>query len=211
MDNIITLKKNKPNLYKTFNEYLENEESRYSNLFSTNEYLDYFIRKYCKKSKRKSNSFDFDDDYYDYTSNKKGRKNKKAKRKCHPLYDDYEFNDDELIYSKKRNRKKKSNKLASSYDDDFDNKTIYFYNDFINNPDDVVEFCSIYEFDKFLEEKGINISSEEIKNIKRREITHCCVNPEIQAKEKRVELITDSSFGSLFWQCSNNVDDINFN
>lgn len=87
------------------------------------------------------------------------------------------------------------------YDAQLDNKTIYFYRD-VDNPDVNTEiFYSLHDFDNFLTEQGIEINDDEVRNIMTREVSHCCINPDIRATKGEVQLISDNSYGGLHWQC----------
>lgn len=202
---MIVLKKNKPNLKAMFDNYLkevDKKEKEY-NLFDK-EYKNYLINKY----KREEEEYEDDEDLYDMFGYSKSKNWDRTRR----ILQGY------LDKSSKRKGKKQSNKRGKRggkktknrniidennmmYDAQLDNKTIYFYRD-VDNPDVNTEiFYSLHDFDNFLTEQGIEINDDEVRNIMTREVSHCCINPDIRATKGEVQLISDNSYGGLHWQC----------
>lgn len=202
---MIVLKKNKPNLKTMFDNYLkevDKKEKEY-NLFDK-EYKNYLINKY----KREEEEYEDDEDLYDMFGYSKSKNWDRTRR----ILQGY------LDKSSKRKGKKQSNKRGKRggkktknrniidennmmYDAQLDNKTIYFYRD-VDNPDVNTEiFYSLHDFDNFLTEQGIEINDDEVRNIMTREVSHCCINPDIRATKGEVQLISDNSYGGLHWQC----------
>lgn len=147
-------------------------------------------------------NLDYDDDVYDsyfpinvsFNSSTKKKNKGNNKRGCRG--------------SKSLKKNKALNKLRSRFnfddvDEDYgdnDYKIIYYYRD-INNPEDYNEFTNLYEFEEFLNEEGIKVSSFEAVNLMTRCVSHCCVNPSDRLNGE-LNLITDSSYGSLVYECS---------
>lgn len=200
---VISIKKNKPNLVNSFNQYLEkvkeDEKNYYDDLITNPEYLLYLAKKYgsifsCHPTE--------DDDYDDIGYGK----SKKAWKKQRRLLEERNFKG-HFKKNKRGGKRMKGKKNRELFDDDdmlydahIDDKTIYYYRDF-NNPDDVEVFFSLHAFDQFTQEEGIEISEEEVNALMSRDISHCCINPDIKATNGEVQLVTDSSFGGLYWQC----------
>lgn len=201
---IISLKKNKPNIEKSFHDYLENEKTKAKNdmddLLKNPEYLLYLAKKYGCYDGSFIDDYEFDDTNCIYTS----QKNKKTSKKKHnnlPQFFEHET---------KRRKRGKKNKKRKKQLTDFCNteKRIYFYNCF-DNPDDVEIFNNVYDFDEFLNAEGIEVPKECVDEIMNRDIIHCCVNPDTVSTNGMAELIVDNSYGGLYWQCSEN-DEMEF-
>lgn len=206
---MITLKNKKPSLLTTFNKYLEEEKKREeeeSIKFSQSpEYLKYLVMRYGGMYCHPTEEDDYDDFDMGYGKSKKAWKRTKR------------FLEDSFGHSSKKhnkrgkrggsNKKKKYKELfdddsmGMSYDSSLEDKTIYYYRDF-NNPDDVEIFFNLHDFDQFLEEEGIDVSADEVTNLMTRDISHCCINPDIKSTGGTVQLITDSSYGGLYWSCA---------
>ena len=118
-------------------------------------------------------------------------------------------------FSSKRGKRgsKKGKSIPLYSDDNFlydsDEVTIYFYRD-INDPDKKEIFYSLYDFNEYLDGEGIYVSEYETKEIMKRCITHCCVDPYLRGVKNEPWLISDSSYGSLVWQVCGSNDDIIF-
>ena len=142
----------------------------------------------------------FDDDVYDsyYPANisfkssvhKRKYKNKRGCRGSNSLKNSKALNNVRSRFN--------FDDIDNDYDDDY--KIIYYYRD-INTPDDYNEFTNLYEFEEFLNEEGISIPSFEVVNLMTRCVSHCCINPSDRLNGK-LNLITDSSYGSLVYECS---------
>lgn len=193
---MIELKKDKPNFKQMFDNFLKESKKieDKKTLYGSKEYLQYLIEKYG------------DEDEYEFPLDNFGyEKSKKAWKKTRKLLENFT--------TKKKNKSSKRGKRGSKknknvfdeedmkYDVAMNEKTIYFYRDY-NDPDRCEVFFTLHDFDNFLEEEGINVSEEEVRNLMSREISHCCVNPDIKATHGNVELITDNSYGGLYWSCN---------
>ena len=132
-----------------------------------------------------------DDDYPYYGFSKKelkklyGRKSKKKKGKRHRHYDD-EMEDD--VYSN----------VDSAW------KEINFYED-IENELSVIQFSSIKEFSDYCEEQGIKVGNVDGENLMNWDRIHCCLDP-LSLKYGEKDLITDTSYGGLYWTVADDVD-----
>lgn len=136
----------------------------------------------------------FDDDYdYDSLCDYYSKKNKRGKRG-------------------KSKKSKSKRKVGSIYDNDDlfkdDYKLIYFYED-MDNPDDNVHiFYDVYEFDNFLNEKGINVKSEkDTLFILNNDVIHSCVDPSSR-ESGELKLLCENSYGSLRWEYASSDDEI---
>lgn len=107
--------------------------------------------------------------------------------------------------SKENKSKKKGNKhrysdvpsnkqdLRGSY------KCIRFYWD-VNNPDDNMEvFENVFEFDKYLEEQGISVSSDNVDKLLENDDSYCCLSP-VTLDGNSNELLVGDTFGDLSWK-----------
>ena len=154
------------------------------------ELLDSYQRKYSVTSPN----------YYDNDMNgRKGKRKRlrgKNKRKNLELFPRHMDG-----IGKKRYSDNKAN-MFSSHDD-----TMIFWYDDVDNPDNNLTFYSIFDFDKFLEENGINVSSEEINNLMSRGLSHCCLNPS-KCRDGILEIMSDSSYGGLRWACAESDDEL---
>lgn len=103
---------------------------------------------------------------------------------------------------------------GDSFDDDYDNdeedededsyfeeKFIYYYRD-ISQQDDVLEFNNLYEFEIFLDEEGVSLDENAIEYLTDETTIHCCINPYPLKDNGTVTLITDHSYGALYYMCS---------
>lgn len=96
-------------------------------------------------------------------------------------------------------------------DDDLDNednydepyKVIKFYEE-IENEMGVREFYSLKEFNEFCEEKGYNVSTTDYNNLVNWSVIHCCLDP-ISLKYGENDIITDNSYGALYWTVSDDM------
>lgn len=86
-------------------------------------------------------------------------------------------------------------------------KTIRFYRDY-DNPDDYHEFNNIYDFDEFCDIEGIDVGADEVSNLLRRDITHCCIDPSSSRKCGKPMLMTEASYGALRWACAESNDEL---
>lgn len=136
------------------------------------------------------------------------------------LYDNYDYfdYDDYPSYSdyynkwhnkgRKNKGKKNKHKVASllNYEDDF--KIIYFYED-VDNPDENVHvFHDIFEFDDFLQSKGISTQSDtDSLMLLNNEVIHCCIDP-TSRDNGDLKLLCDTSFGSLRWEYASKNDEV---
>ena len=62
-------------------------------------------------------------------------------------------------------------------------------------------FFSLHNFDEFLQENGIEVNEQEVNNLMNRETSFCTINPDIKKTNGTVQLITDGSYGGLYWSC----------
>lgn len=206
---IISIKKNKPNLMNSFNEYLEKvkeeEDNYYKDLANDPKYLLYLAKKYgslfsCHPTE--------EDEEYLYDGYSKNKKNWKRQKRLL-----LEGHNSRGHKNNKRGGKRQKNKKFKEFFDEEDmlydahvtDKTIYYYRDF-NQPEDVEVFFNLHDFDQFLQEEGIEVSTEEVNALMSRDISHCCINPDIRETKGNVELVTDSSYGGLYWQCCPETD-----
>lgn len=217
---MIIVKKNKPSLLVSFKKYLkeetEREEERIQRLSHNPNYLRETAIRYCG---RYSTSTDDDYGYYDdylQTYYKKHCKTiKKGEQTLDYLYNktNKKYNNRGKHGGKKRKCKNRFNDVKNIFQNDvsLEDKTIYYYRDF-NNPDNYEAFFNLHEFDQFLKEEGVHVNQNEISNLMTRDVSHCCINPDIQSTHGTVQLITDSSYGGLYWTCcsANSFSEDNF-
>lgn len=87
---------------------------------------------------------------------------------------------------------------------------IIFYNDVINNPDDIHEFDSIVKFADFLTTKGIYVSYNDANALFLSEETHCTYMNEFddQSGCNFPKLIMEQSYGSLRFAVAESNDDL---
>jgi hypothetical protein len=83
------------------------------------------------------------------------------------------------------------------YDAIAENKVVNFYPD-VDNPDYMETFYNLHDFDNYVAEQGIEISDDEVRNIMNRDISHCTV----QNINGKPQLVSDSSYGGLYWTCN---------
>lgn len=96
-------------------------------------------------------------------------------------------------------------------DDELDDEDVYepsykcikFYSD-INNEMSVREFHSLKEFNDFCSENGYYISTVDYGNLVNWSVVHCCLDP-ISAEYGENEIITDNSYGALYWTVSDDT------
>ena len=129
-----------------------------------------------------------------------------------------DFPDDDYPYyglSKKEMKKllkaQKKHKKHRHYIDDEDYggvdnewKEINFYED-IENELSVIQFSSIKDFSDYCEEEGINVGDVDGENLMNWDRIHCCLDP-LSLKYGEKDLITDTSYGGLYWTVADDVD-----
>ena len=133
--------------------------------------------------------------------NKGERKGGKKKYKNHGSEDDDFWS----------NRKTMFTKGEWSDDEDLDNednhedpyKCIKFYSD-IENEMSVREFYSLKEFNDFCAENNYLMSSTDYNNLLNWSVVHCCLDP-ISLEYGENEIITDNSYGALYWSVSDDI------
>lgn len=152
------------------------------------------------------------DSYYDCLGRKLSTKqlkrlNKKLygkggkKRDC-VSYTSYE--DDEDDYWKHRQTMFKN----GEWDDDEDGyeepyKSIKFYPD-VEDEMTYKEFFSLKEFDDFCKEHNYSVGAVDSNNLTNMSVVHCCLDPiDLEYGDKTI--ITDSSYGGLYWSISEDL------
>jgi len=101
------------------------------------------------------------------------------------------------------------------WSDDLDNednydhpeKVIKFYPD-IENELDVKEFHSLKEFSDFCSDNGYFMSSVDYNHLLDWDVIHCCLDP-VSLEYDEKEIITDNSYGGLYWSVSD--DGVKYN
>lgn len=90
-----------------------------------------------------------------------------------------------------------------SDEDDDSYKCIKFYSD-IENELSVREFNSLKEFDDFCQENGYHLSATDYNNLVDWSVVHCCLDP-ISEEYGEHDIITDNSYGALYWTVSDDI------
>ena len=133
-----------------------------------------------------------DDDYLDYYEGrykvKNGKKGKKGKRGRNYKDLSLSYGYDEGIGFED---------VESSY------KLIKFY-DNIENEFCAREFHSIKEFNDFCDEKGYYVSTVDHCTLIDNQVIHCCLDP-VSKSYGEDEIITDTSYGGLYWTVSGDL------
>lgn len=90
-------------------------------------------------------------------------------------------------------------------DDDYSSeyKSIKFYSD-VEDEFTCQEFTSLKEFNDFCDEKGYQIGDTDLSNLKNWTVIHCCLDP-IDLEYDQYSIITDSSYGGLYWTVSDDL------
>ena len=132
-----------------------------------------------------------DDDYLDYYEGryncKKGKKGKRGRKKRGNLGLIYGYGSEDVGYED----------VESSY------KLIKFY-DNIENEFTAREFHSIKEFNDFCDEKGYYVSTVDHCALIDNKVIHCCLDP-VSKSYGEDEIITDTSYGGLYWTVSGDL------
>lgn len=134
-------------------------------------------------------------------------KSLKKKKKHHSRYDD-----DEDDFWKHRSSMFRNGEWDDSDLDDEDNheecyKSIKFYSD-IENELSVREFDSLKSFNDFCADNGYIISTIDYNNLLNESVIHCCLDP-ISLEYGDKEIITDNSYGALYWTVSEDMTKCN--
>ena len=82
-----------------------------------------------------------------------------------------------------------------NYEEEY--KKIKFYPD-ITNEMSVIEFDSLKEFSDYCDEHGYLVGMTDYENLKNWGTVHCCLDP-IDLEYGDYSIITDTSYGGLFW------------
>lgn len=115
------------------------------------------------------------------------------------------------IKSQKGSGKKSSKKNRYYYDELLDDdyyepseKIIKFYYD-IENELNVREFDNLADFESFCADEGYDIPSVDYNNLLNGVEIHCCLDPvDLEYGDKTI--ITDNSYGGLYWTVNEDVD-----
>ena len=193
---MIILKNKKPNFKELFLTYI--------NTCKTPTYYDYYDDWYDDYSDFYNEglySYPYANSILDFYEDRYYNKSNKRKHKSVSKHE---------VKSKVKNKGNKKDTDIFKFDNlelmDSD-KMIYFYHN-VNNPDKNVDlFYSVYDFDQFLTEHGIEISDSEIQKIINREISHCCLDP-ISLTLGMKEILSDNSYGSLRWACAESNEEL---
>lgn len=140
---------------------------------------------------------EYDDELYPSSRSSKEFNKKKEKEKSSPA----------RVDNKKSTKHKK--KLFDDVDDIIasDSIVIKFYKD-LSMSEDYLEFDNLYEFDDYCEREGIHISEKEVQLIMNRAINYCAIDPKLRAENGELWIKSDSSYGSLRWECIDNDDEL---
>ena len=120
---------------------------------------------------------------------------------------EYDSYDDGINYSKYY---EDDDDCYDYYDDDRcrenEQKEIYFY-DKIDSCENAYEdnqydylFFNVQELKDFCTENGIHLPNSELEAIKYRKASYCTLDP-LDRTEGELTLISDYSFGGLWWEC----------
>lgn len=186
MNDFISLKKNRPTVLNSFNEYLvEYEKEEEKKQRKENALLDLIIDyRNAIKGKDYSN-YMF---YNTYSKRKRDKSLSKAKKR---LYGEKRYIDK---HSRRESLKKNKNKYAYGYDSSFNDyydKSIYFYDD-IENRDDPKRFSNAFEFDNYLGDEIIDVDDTAIEKLRSYNNPHCCI--------KNKKLLVESDYSTLWWR-----------
>ena len=132
-------------------------------------------------------------------SNKRGSrgKGKKFDNTKYLTYDDYEDDYWKNRGSMYTNGEWDDNMNDEEEDDSFSYKNINFYPD-ITNELSVIKFNSLKEFSDYCDEHNYNVKPLDYSNLKHWGVIHCCLDP-IDLEYDENTIITDSSYGGLYW------------
>ena len=128
-----------------------------------------------KKGKHRYNRGSEDDDYWENR---------------HTMFTSGEWSDDDNM-----------NGDDGDYEEPY--KCIKFYDD-IENELSVQEFYSLKMFNDFCDDNGYYISSTDYNNLMNNSVIHCCLDP-ISKESGENEIITDTSYGGLYWTVSDDI------
>ena len=129
-------------------------------------------------------------------SNKRGHrgKGKKFENTKYLTYDDLE--DDEAYWDNR-----KTMYTHGEWDEEEDNvdsyKKINFYPD-VTNELSVIKFNSLKEFSDYCDRNNYTVKPLDYSNLKNWGVIHCCLDP-IDLEYGENTVITDSSYGGLYW------------
>ncbi|MCR4934437.1 MAG: hypothetical protein K6A29_09585 [Lachnospiraceae bacterium] len=115
-----------------------------------------------------------------------------------------------LFKRQNKNSKGKGKKRYSHMDDlddennyDEPEKYIKFYED-IENELSAREFYSLKSFNDFCADNGYIMSTTDYNNLMQWSVIHCCLDP-ISVEYGDKEIITDNSYGGLYWTVSEDI------
>jgi hypothetical protein len=97
------------------------------------------------------------------------------------------------------------------WSDDIDNedyelssyKSINFYPD-ITNELSVIKFETLKEFSDYCDVHGYEVKSLDYSNLKNWGVIHCCLDP-IDMEYGDFAIITDNSYGALYWTVESDI------
>ena len=129
--------------------------------------------------------------------------NKGTKKRSKVKYSSY--SDDEDDYWNNRHSMYTHGEWNDEDEDDYESpyKSIKFYPD-IENEMVYEEFHSLKEFDDYCTEHGISVGDVDYSNLRDWSVVHCCLDP-IDEEYGEKAIITDSSYGGLYWTVSDDL------
>lgn len=141
-------------------------------------------------------------DPYEEINIKKGKKGKKSSgKKKYSKHSKYDDSEDDYWENRNTMFSKDEWDDENNYDEPY--KSIKFYPD-IENELSVIEFHTIKEFNDFCSKKGYITSVTDYNNIVNWNVIHCCLDP-ISLEYGQNEIITDNSYGALYWTVSDDI------
>ena len=121
---------------------------------------------------------------------------KRNYKSCYDDVDDYWSN----RFSMYRKGEWKDEELDDEENYEESYKSIKFYSD-IENELSVREFRSLKEFNDFCSDNNYVIGTTDYSNLINWSVVHCCLDP-ISEEYGEYEIITDNSYGALYWTVS---------
>jgi hypothetical protein len=121
-----------------------------------------------------------------------------GKKKNHGSEDDDFWKNRHTMF---RNGEWSDDDNEDNYEDPY--KCIKFYSD-IENEMSVREFYSLKDFNDFCGENGYILSTTDYNNLLNWSVVHCCLDP-ISEEYGEHEIITDNSYGGLYWTVSEDL------
>ena len=199
----------RPNLVELFHQYLKNRPKYKSNQYDWDDMDEYELEYLRTMFPGWDDDLPFDDGVFIYPDVSSSSSHNNRKRYSSRSFDQLSREDSFVKRGKRKHSKGKKGKkdieIPFKWDeltdgvDDGDLKEIWFYADY-HDKEDRLEFNSVDDFLSYCTSMGYYVSNDVISDLKWRYESHCCLSRESQEEYGLFEVVTEHSYGELFYE-----------